>query len=322
MSKSLFSSIYAYKRLGIPFYKSPSFASVTFGAFSVAAILLTEKYASRYLDTELALVAEITVASVLMLTLFLIVGKLQHDIEKEEEKQKFKSEIEELRNEFTYIASRDIAEASTAIKWGIRTLEPTFSKLPHNEKDTLMHIRDRNDHILDIVRNLVLLSRLEHKEIKVSESSADLADTVGNILSVMSRRTTAHGSEVIFVPPPEPLVLTTDHVILSDLIQSLFTYSLERTRGKADMISIRAFLLREENQNTPRIVIADTAPPPPTHVAEHMFDRVIRNPHTDDMEISPLGPHTAKLLADMIGAELTVTATENQTSFAISFRKK
>jgi signal transduction histidine kinase len=157
------SQLSSCKRLGIPFYKCPAFASLLFGTVSVVLILLTQRYADRYLETEVALVTEIVIAAALMFLLFLLVNRLQNNIEKKEQLLQHQSEIEALRNEFTHIASRDIAEASTAMKWGIRTLEPSFEQLPKQDQETLLHIRDRNDHILDIVRNLVQKRNCYHK---------------------------------------------------------------------------------------------------------------------------------------------------------------
>ncbi len=311
------SSRSACKRLGIPFYKCPAFASLIFGTFSVAIIVLTQKYADLYLETEVALVTEISVAAALMFLLFLLVNRLQNNIEKKEQALQHQSEIEALRNEFTHIASRDIAEASTAMKWGIRTLEPSFESLSKQDQETLLHIRDRNDHILDIVRNLVLLSRIDRKEVVITKTQGNIAATIENVLSIMSRRTLAHGSHLAFIPPPETLLATTDHVVLADIIQSLYTYSLERTRGATDTITIRAFRTQHENGSGVKIIIADNAPPAPEYVQKDIFSRVIRNPHTGEMESASLGPHTAHLLADILNIELTISSSEEQTAFTM-----
>ena len=307
------------KRLGIPLYRCPTVASVFLGALTVAIILIAQRLTDRMHDTYLALVIEISVAATLLLLFFLIVNRLQRNIERIEEEREHQHEIEELRNEYTHIASRDIAEASTAIKWGIRTLEPSLDMLGKLEQQTLMRIRDRNDHVLDVVRNLTLLARIERKEIVISRAQTDINSVVNNLLTITARRTKAHGTQVVYVPPPEPIIISTDHIILADILQSLYTYCLERTRGASDAISLRAFTLNAENTVMARIIIADNAPPIPEHMRKDIFERVSKNPTTGEMTSSSLGPHVARALADLLGVELVATTTDEQTSFSITF---
>lgn len=308
-----------YVRLGIPFYKRPAFASIVIGTLSLGVILITQRYLTRYMDAEIGLVTEISVATICMFALFIVVNHLQSSVSKKELEARHTSTVEEMRNEFTHIASRDIAEASTAIKWGVRTLEPAFEALDEHDRETLYHIRDRNDHILDIVRNLVILARIERKEIIVSHTPTNITGVIENVIATASRRTKAHGSQVIFVPPPEQIVVETDHVILSDILQSLYSYCLDRTRGAADAINIRAFTIQSEGSSIARIVITDNAPPVAEHIRKNIFARAIRNPHTGELENTSLGPHVAQQLAQLLGVELLATTTDEQTSFSLSF---
>lgn len=307
------------KRLGLPFYRCPSSASVVLGILVTALILVTHVFVDRMKDFDVAMIIEIGVSASLLLILFLIISRLQRDVERAEEAREHLHEIEGIRNEFTNIASQDIAEACTAIKWGIRTLEPAFDLLAPNDRQTLMRIRDRNDHILDVVRNLIILARIERKEVRIAAAQTDLHSVIENLLAVTSRRTKAHGTQVIYVPPPTQIFVNTDHIVLSDILQSLYAYSLERTRGVSDAINIRAFMMATGEANVARIIIADNAPPVPEHMRKDIFARVIRNPTTGEMNSTSLGPHVAHELAAVLGVELTATTTDDQTSFAITF---
>lgn len=319
MKSSKPSAFSSCKRLKIPFYRCPAIASVFLGALTVVVILISQRLTDRMYDTYVALVIEISLAASLLLIFFLIVNRLQRNIERIEESKEHQHEIEELRNEYTHIASRDIAEASTAIKWGIRTLEPSLDLLGKIEQQTLMRIRDRNDHVLDVVRNLTLLARIERKEIVISRAQTDINAVINNLLTITARRTKAHGTQVVYVPPPEPIIISTDHIILADILQSLYTYALERTRGASDAISLRAFTLNTGEAVMARIIIADNAPPIPEHMRKDIFQRVSKNPTTGEMTSTSLGPHVAHALAELLGVELVATTTDEQTSFSITF---
>lgn len=319
MKTSKHSAFSTCKRLNIPFYRCPWIASIILGIITTVLILVTQRFTDHMRDTYLALVVEISVAAALLLIFFLIINRLQRNIERIEEGKEYQHELEEMRNEYTHIASRDIAEASTAIKWGIRTLEPSLDLLGKIEQQTLMRIRDRNDHVLDVVRNLTLLARIERKEIVISRAQTDLNAVINNLLTITARRTKAHGTQVVYVPPPEPIMINTDHIILADILQSLYTYALERTRGASDAISIRAFTLNTGTDVMARIIVADNAPPIPEHMRKDIFERVSKNPTTGEMSSTSLGPHVAHALADLLGVELAATTTDEQTSFSITF---
>jgi K+-sensing histidine kinase KdpD len=319
MKTSQLSAFSSCKRLNVPFYRCPPVASVFLGATTVAIILTIHRFTDKMRDSYLALVIEISIAASLLLIFFLIVNRLQRNIERIEETREHQHELEELRNEYTHIASRDIAEASTAIKWGIRTLEPSLDLLGKVEQQTLMRIRDRNDHVLDVVRNLTLLARIERKEIIISRAQTDINAVINNLLTITARRTQAHVTQVVYVPPPEPIIISTDHIILADILQSLYTFSLERTRGVSDAISLRAFTLNTGESVMARIIIADNAPPIPEHMRKDIFERVSHNPTTGEMTNTSLGPHVARALAEILGVELIATTTDEQTSFSITF---
>lgn len=303
----------------IPYYRRPLFASIIIGILSLIIIIYTQRNLTRYMDAELSLVTEMSVATVCMFFLLIVVNHLQGNVTRAAAAEKHSHEIQSIRSEFTSIASRDIAEASTAIKWGIRMLEPGFKLLKESDMETLSHIRDKNDHILEIVRSLVVLSRIERKEIVVSPSQTNLAGVIENLLSTMDPRIRAKGTKTAFIVPPETIVIETDHIVLSELLQSLFTYCLERTSGPQHTVSVRAFMVNQEGKVTPRIIISDDASTVPEYIKQDIFARAIRNPHTGELENTQLGPHVAKLLSELIGATLEATITEAQTSFSLSF---
>lgn len=308
-----------YNRLNIPFYKRPAFASIVMCALGVFAIWFTEKYITVGTDAITGLVIEISVAVAAMFLLFIVVNLLQASVTKKESAIERTHEIEAIRNEFTNIASRDIAEASTAIKWGIRSLEPSFELMKKSDKETLQHIRDKNDHVLEIVRNLVLLSRIERKEIIISNTVTELGALLENILYTTDPRTKAIGTQVVFVPIAEAIKIEIDAITLGDMLQSLYTYCLERTRGPQNSITVRAFTVNSGSETTPKIIIGDDATPVPEYMRKDIFARAIRNPHTGELENTPLGPHVANLLAEILGIKLEANLTDTQTQFTITF---
>lgn len=308
-----------YNRLNIPFYKRPAFASIVMCFLGVFAIWFTEKYITVGTDAITGLVIEISVAVAAMFLLFIIVNQLQAAVAKKEAVIEKTHEIEAIRNEFTNIASRDIAEASTAIKWGIRSLEPTFEAMKKSDKETFQHIRDKNDHVLEIVRNLVLLSRIERKEIIISNTNTELGGLIENMLYTSEPRTKAIGTQVIFVPLAEAIKVETDSITLSDMLLSIYTYCLERTHGPQNSITVKAFTINSGTETTAKISIGDDATPVPEYMRKDIFARAIRNPHTGELENTPLGPHAAHLLAELLGVKLEANLTDTQTSFTITF---
>ncbi len=311
-----------YKKLDIPFYKRPSFASITIGLISVAIILFTQKYITSKMSVEIGLVTEISVATICMFFLYIVVNQLQSSIAKKEVLSEKTREIEAIRNEFTNIASRDIAEASTAIKWGIRSLEPSFDLMKKGEKETLQHIRDKNDHVLEIVRNLVILSRAERGEIIVSKTNTDIGSVIDNLLHTTYPRVKAVGTKIIYEEPSDRIRINVDPIILSDLLLSIFTYCLERTHNSLDEITIKVFQINEGEKKTVKINIGDNASPIPEYMRNNIFDRAIRNPHTGELENTPLGPHVAKILSEILKIEVETNLTDTSTSFSIIISEK
>lgn len=287
----------------------------------IASQFLTQKLLTHYPEwKDLALLPPMGVALIALFIILTISSRMHRAEDLQSADEKRSAELTGLRAEFNYLASKTIADSSTAIKWGMRALDPLAETFPPAEKHTFDHIRERNDANLEILRNLTILSRLEQKNLNIHPLDVDLRDTLRDISNIVGRATAAKGTTLIYVPPQEPVQANTDRVLLGDIILSLYYFCLNRTRGTSDALTIRCFNVPLEDGKThARIIVADNAPPVPEAEREFIFDRVIKDRTSGATTGVNLGPHVAKQLADLLGITLAATVTEEQTSFTITF---
>lgn len=305
--------------------KRPEVTVLWLGFIAIIAIIATQYITPYFIDRfklsqDIALIPPMTVALLALLTILTISGRMRRTQDFARSKLEREAALASLRDEFSYLATKTIADASTAIKWGLRALDPVRDALPTAEKHTFDHIRERNDENLEILRNLNLLSRIGQKSLTSHPLSIDLREVVSDVVRIAGRATAAKGTTLVYVPPQTPIIATTDRVLLGDLILSLYLYCLGRTRGKGDSLSIRCFTVPLED-GTPhaRIVVTDSGPSVPPDEREYIFDRIIKSKLTGETTAVNLGPHTAKQLSELLDHALTATLADNQTSFTLTF---
>lgn len=305
-----------------PSAKHPETTVLWLGFVAIIAIVATQLITDKLnLSSDIALLPPMSVALVSLVIILSVSSRLHRMRDKEESDATRTAELLSLREEYNYIASKTIASASTAIKWGLRSLEPTlFPRLEESEKAIFEHIRERNDTNLEILRNLGLLSRIDQRVITPHAADTDLRDVLHDIVSITERATAAKGTSLVYVPPQVPVIARVDRIIAGDIVQSLYYYCLSRTRGKGDALTVRCFTSPDESGvQRSRIIIADNAPAVPINEREHLFDRVIKDSTTGATTSVNLGPHTAKLLSEVIDISLVATVTDDQTAFTLTF---
>lgn len=307
------------------FSKRPETVVLWLGFLAVIAIIGTQ-YITPYfiekfkLSEDIVLIPPMAVALISLLAILSVSSRIRSTRELAESASEREAALAGLRDEFSYLASKTIADASTAIKWGLRALDPVRETLPPAEKHTFDHIRERNDENLEILRNLNLLTRIGQKALESHPTEIDLREVMTNVVRIAALATTAKGTTLVYVPPQTPIMATTDRVLLGDLILSLYLYCLGRTRGSGDSLSIRCFTVPlEDGKPHPRIVVTDSAPAVPPDEREFIFERVIKSKSTGETTAVNLGPHTAKQLAELLGHTLTATLEDTQTSFTLTF---
>lgn len=156
-------------------------------------------------------------------------NRMADQIADREEKLK---ELDRLRSEFVSSVSHELKTPLTTIKTLTRVLNSKRISIDDRAK-YLQTIADECDRQIEFVQNLLDLSRLESRAIRISLSAVDVAALLSEIVKTHERIAHSRNLDLVFVPPTDylPRALA-DVSVLRQVLISLIANAMNYTPEK------------------------------------------------------------------------------------------
>jgi len=198
-------------------------------------------------------------------------------------------QFDELKLNFVAIASHELRTPATSIYGALATLVQRL-ELPPETRDELIEMAYRqSDRMRRLIEQLLDLSRLDARAIRVTPRPIVLSSVLGEIVSGAVPQGLA-----VDVDVPADLAVVADPLVLDRIVTNLLTNSV---RHGAPPIRVSA--LRKDT--TLRVLVEDSGAGVPEDLRDGLFDRFTR---TDAGVGSGLGLAIARAYAQATGGEL------------------
>lgn len=309
------------KELGVELWSCPRFIFLVMGGVIIVSILTTHSIAQKYTEPD------IVIALVSLLTIFLLVitqvivnafEKVVFSRIREEAQTK---EVLELRDQFVHFAVHDLSSAATAIKWGLRTIEPETAKFSGIEKEVWSSIRDRNERLIELARQILTITRIESGHIPIHTETVDPGELIAKILSDFSRTIKERNISLTYDAPKQPLPLQTDPTHLAEILRILVTNSINHTDPTHGTINI---ILTEKEHNTIKITIENNGEAISEETQKHVFEKVWRKSDNEAKAIAgtSFGLYIIKSLIVILHGDIHFTTEPQKTVFTLTLPKE
>jgi two-component system phosphate regulon sensor histidine kinase PhoR len=218
-------------------------------------------------------------------------------------------QFDEEKRDFVATISHELRTPMTGVYGAAQTLLRTDIDLSEAQRrDLLRLIAGQAERLSQIVDDLLLATRLDHRQVPISHDRVDLAELTRRTLEVLAQ------PEVGLTTPEQPYVLGDEdriQQILVNLLDNAFKYgkppvtvSISPAAGDAFAISVR-----------------DAGHGIPAQEQERIFEKFYRS--DPKMTRSPsgtgLGLYIARELAERMGGSLEVHSTSNSgTAFVLT----
>jgi len=139
-------------------------------------------------------------------------------------------QLDRLKTEFVSIASHELRTPMTVIKsyvWML--LNGKSGPVSDKQKTYLERTFSSIERLLDLVNNMLNISRIEAGRLVVSPVLVDIREIVSNVITDMNRRAEDVGVELYFYPPSTPLLVKADSGRLKEVLINLIGNSLKFT---------------------------------------------------------------------------------------------
>jgi two-component system sensor histidine kinase KdpD len=181
-----------------------------------------------------------------------------------------KAETETLRNTLLSSVSHDLRTPLAAITGASSTLlQPDINLDTHSKKELIKTIYEEAEHLNDIIRNVLDMTRLESGAIVVKKEWQSIEEIIGVVLNRFSEKLKEHPIS-INLSPDLPLV-PFDALLIEQVLMNLLDNAIKYT-PKETPLDLSA-MLKEDNL---LVELADRGPGIPRGEEKRIFDKFVR----------------------------------------------
>ena len=162
------------KKNGLPLYQCPQIVFLIMGIIIISAMIFTYAIGTRLIDDPeiVALIISIITSALLMLSFIITKGFEQI------------AEASRMKTEFINIVSHQLRSPLTNLKWAIDFLKnETSNKLNDSEKEYFAVLDENCARMNELVNDLLIVSRIEHKQLEQTTKSVSLPNLLNQIIA-------------------------------------------------------------------------------------------------------------------------------------------
>ncbi len=221
------------------------------------------------------------------------------------------------KSEFLARMSHELRTPLNAILGFGQLLE--MDDLEESEAESVSQILRAGRHLLDLIDEVLDISRIESGSLRISMEAVSLANVFGDVVSMTAPMAHERNVEMSIESVGAELHVLADQQRLKQILLNLLSNGIKYNRAGGDL-NVRA----EEADGYVRILISDSGPGIDPDLEERLFMPFERlgAEQTGNVEGTGLGLALSERLATLMGGTLTLDQTGPEgTTFAISLRR-
>lgn len=305
-------------KLNVGLWSCPQFVFLVMGVVIILSILTTYSIAAHYAEPEVVIELVMFLTVFLLIITKIIVGAFEKVVYSRQSELSHAEEIIELKDQFVHIAIHDIASSATAIKWGMRMIEPELKDLSVENKDLFEEMKERNEKLIHLTGEILLITRIESERVDLSFSEVNIYALVS--LAIENFQKNKMGSNIMFQldSPNTPIFIVSDRSNLLEALRLLF-HNIIKHENSEEMGTIKVELT--ESSDAIAIVIRSRG----ERTAEdrlHLFEKFWKDPSGKNIIGKGFGLYIVKRLLLLLGGEILFTTSDGNDVFTIRMPKK
>jgi len=220
-------------------------------------------------------------------------------------------ETDQQKSEFVALASHQLRTPPTIIKYDTEyLLSGDAGKLSPTQKKYLLEIQHANERMVDIIRALLNVSRMEMGTYAVRPTATQICDVIKTVLAEFTPIVANKKLKIKTTCAKMPVIMADPHLI-GIVFQSLVANAVKYTPEKGKItIDVRA------NNRDIFVEVTDSGFGIPANVHDKIFSKLFRadNAQLHDPEGTGLGLYIAKSIIERANGKMWFESTEGKGS--------
>jgi len=249
-----------------------------------------------------------------------VLKEIERSAELEKAYKKLKK-VDKAKSEFIAMASHQLRTPLTIVK-GLSSmlLEDIYGKLDKKKKEPLEDIFQSNERLIDLVNDLLNISRVDLGKMELTIEEVDIAEMITDITRTLRPRAEAKGLKLEWKAPAKPLLAEVDSIKIRQIVLNIIDNAVKYTvKGKIKVI------VKDLGAKV-RIVIKDTGEGLTREEKEEIFESFTRGAAGLRFSIqgTGLGLYLAKKYVELHGGKIWAESDGEGkgSSFYVELSKK
>lgn len=289
------------RQYNLPLWQCPSFLIILTGFITIIAMVSTYFVAIKFTSPEIVALIVIGVTALLTIINYLIIQGFDK-----------LAEANRLKTEFVSIASHQLRTPLTGIKWAINLMtQKGDNQLTKEQLERLKTIEESNQRMIDLVNDLLNVSRIEQRRLGLKLQEVDLGETLKEIVDEYVVVTNATNTSLSLSLEKDLPKTKADFqgikLVIHNLIDNAIRYS--KPKGKIEVKLIR-------QKNFLRCEIKDWGVGIPERDKKNIFKKFFRSQNVmkHQTEGTGLGLFIAKAIINASGGNINFKSQEHEGS--------
>lgn len=280
-------------------------------SFFILLVTFTQIFLS---ENPFQIVIRVSIFVATFVLVGLLVRSVDQEIKRKEELQEMANKLamtnEELRrldnskSEFISIASHQLRTPLTAIKGFLSLiLEGSYGKITPQIEDVINKVYSANGHLVELVENLLNVSRIDSGRIQYQFAPADITEVIRDLSDSMIIIAKGRGLSLSFSYPDQPIPpFDMDVQKIREVISNLIDNAIKYTKEGGITVALA------QERETVRITVSDTGIGIAPEDLERLFQKFRRGIGAGKVNVSGtgLGLYVAKSFVEAHGGRLIV----------------
>ena len=190
---------------------------------------------------------------------------------------------------------------------GFTNLMKLNSSIPEPEQKNLQIVNQSGEHLLNLINNILDLSKIEAGVTKVNIAPFNLNNTLHNITSIMSQRAESKGLFLETMPSKDlPNYILSDELKLKQILINLLGNAIKFTEHGSIKFIINTIENQQNEANLLRIEVQDTGNGISENYIDKIFDPFVQVGSDAKTKGTGLGLTICRQFAELLNGNITV----------------
>lgn len=227
-------------------------------------------------------------------------------------------EIDRAKSEFVSLASHQLRTPLTAIKLFVEMLTSgLLGGINGSQAEILDSINESNEKMIQLVEDLLNISRLESQKLVTDTICVDLGTVVNDTVNSSEMVAELRLRKLVYKKPKMPISVVTDVNLLNQVLHNLISNSIQYTKPHKAKIEI---IVKRLNSKSCCFIVKDNGIGIPKDAYKKIFLKLYRadNAIKERTEGNGLGLYMCKMIVESLGGKIWFTSREGRgTSFYV-----